>query len=484
MTQHTASQRVQQQYERFPYPPLPWPALPRRGQGQSLRYETGLALAGMEPASHRGKRILVAGCGTLEPLVVAENHPRAECVVAVDLSRASLRRLGKRLRWARLRNVYTLAGLRGWRLPPVELRQADLNDYRAEPFDYILASNVLHHVYAPAALLQHLASLLKPGGLMRVVTYPKHSRYWLRQTSAWLRLCGLSPQTPGLKRAARQCVQRLPPSHPIRNCFHSHSETRHAAGLVDAFLHSLENPLSPLEWRAAAGQAGLALIAEAQRADSRSTFLAQLAPETESLDIWTRSQILDDLLELSTNPVWWFRKEETTDGVTAPIVEDCAPPGTPTPAAWSLCRGVEPTAVARAIHEFPAGSWRLPSRCYADLGMALHEAERLLRPVHLDIERLIERLRHEVGPHLDGRGRLLGGLSVGEYDTPSLMKAMPPWSTSDWRALDNHLDRNCRIMLGGKPVPGDSLAKQAQWLQLRYGPESPMIEDIRFLRSG
>ena len=51
----------QEQYERFPYPPIHPLALPRRGQGETLRWEHGQALAGEPTTSHRGKRILVAG---------------------------------------------------------------------------------------------------------------------------------------------------------------------------------------------------------------------------------------------------------------------------------------------------------------------------------------------------------------------------------------------------------------------------------------
>src|SRR5438270_702167 len=90
------------QYERFPYPPIGRFALPLRAQGEPLRYEHGLKMAGLgQEASSTGIRILVAGAGTLEPLVVAQAHPRAREVVAVDISRASLDRLKSRERLAR-----------------------------------------------------------------------------------------------------------------------------------------------------------------------------------------------------------------------------------------------------------------------------------------------------------------------------------------------------------------------------------------------
>ena len=65
---------VRAQYERFPYPPGSALRLPVRGQGASLTWERGVALARTSPLGdlshglapdHRGLRILVAGAGTL-----------------------------------------------------------------------------------------------------------------------------------------------------------------------------------------------------------------------------------------------------------------------------------------------------------------------------------------------------------------------------------------------------------------------------------
>lgn len=480
------SRQVRQQYERFPYPPLPWPALPRRDQGAALRYETGRALATgqTDRSSHQGIRILVAGCGTLEALVVAQNHPQAAEVVAVDLSAASLSILRRRLRWARLRNIYTLAGLRGHRLPPVRLVQADLHTYADGRFDYILANNVLHHVTDPAALLGQLASRLEDDGLMRVVTYPRHSRYWLRQTGAWLRQCGLGPQTEGLKQKAAACIKQLPPGHPIRNGFEAHSETGHVSGLVDAFLHALENPLSPLAWRDAAARAGLALIGEAQHPDAQSGFLSELAPATAGLDAWTRSQILDDLLELNTNPVWWFRKGRVNP---TPNIAPAVRPAFDKPAASipadCLSRDLEPATVADIVRNNPSQPWSLPSRTYLDLGGAVHDAAALLQGTGLSIEDLIDALRREVGPHLDSQGKPLQGLSIGEYDTQALLKAVTPWRDEDWQALQQQIGNDACLHLDGENVPGETLTEQARWLQLRYGPEQALIGPLQFAKT-
>ena len=140
----------------------------------------------------------------------------------------------------------------------------DVAVWESGTFDLIVASNVLHHHNGPAMLLKRLATWLRPGGLLRVVTYPKASRFWLRATARWLRLKGLGPETEQLVASAHRCVAELPAEHPIRLSFESNYESRSAVGIADAYFHPCENPLSPVGWRAAAEAAGLVLAAEDQ----------------------------------------------------------------------------------------------------------------------------------------------------------------------------------------------------------------------------
>lgn len=296
---------VQAQYEKYPYPPIPWLALPKRGEGASLAFERGLKLAGRNQ-NHDGARILVAGCGTFEPLIVAQQNSRAAEVVAVDFSYEALKCLKKRFALARLAGV-----LRPWAkgsIAPTCLLHADLTTWSDGLFDCIFASNVLHHTEDPSAMLMRLSSMLRPGGLMRVVTYPRHSRLWMRLTREWFASQGMSAESPDLILSAKNAVRRLPSGHPIRGCFESQPETRSRTGLIDAFFNAQEKPLSPLEWKAASAQASLKWIAEDQREDCRGATLVSLIPTTQALDPWERLQVLDDTLELVVNPVLWFEK--------------------------------------------------------------------------------------------------------------------------------------------------------------------------------
>jgi len=179
---------VREQYERFPYPPIPWLALPSKGEGRGLAYAYGRELVQASPfaqalAANDRPRILVAGCGTFEPVVAAMANPDAAEIVAVDLSATSLERLEKRLRFASVVSRWSSSRRRALN-PPLRLVRADLFDWEDGQFDFIIASNVLHHVQEPDLLLRRLAGWLGPGGLLRMVTYAQHSRLWLRNTGA------------------------------------------------------------------------------------------------------------------------------------------------------------------------------------------------------------------------------------------------------------------------------------------------------------
>ncbi len=467
-------EQVRQQYQRFPYPPISALALPRRGQGLALQFERAVELASdkqlsaITPADHHGIRILVVGCGTLEALVVAQAHPQAREIVALDLSKRSLASLQRRLRWARARDLIYLAPLRGQRLPSVQLVEADVLEWQdAEGFDYILANNMLHHTEAPAKTLQHLTGLLKPGGVMRVVTYPAMSRFWIRKTSAWLQWHGLTPETEDLKRRAVEVIEELPQPHPIRSCFEAHSETVKTAGLVDAFFHACENPLSPMQWQQATETAGLEWLGETQSPYCRAEFLTELLPATKALTPWQQLQVLDDVLELTTNPVWWFCKrgeaKQQSDVSQTTQTHD------------QLASGEMLADLKQQLDK----EWYLPSDIYWQLGQGLQQADRLLQPAGCSVEALIETMRVDIGPRVAKGGWELLGLTMGEYPTIELLNAQQPIQKSHWQQLQSELGASVRLFYKQQLLPGNSLVQQVQWLQLYHGPYSARLGPLR-----
>lgn len=406
---------VRQQYERFPYPPIPVLALPKRNQGRELRFERGCQLEEQPSAqmrTHSGIRILVAGAGTIEPLVVAQMHPHAHEIIAIDLSQNSLNQLKLKLslaRWIRFPK----------KRPPIKLVQADLLEWLAQKecpsFDYIVASNVIHHVPHPQFLLALLSKNLAPGGLLRLVTYPKASRIWMRLTAQWLRIHGLTPATPHLISKARETISLLPEDHPICSTFFTHPEIGTAAGVVDAFLHSCENPLKPLEWEMAAEENLLQLIGETQTQTSKSDFLNEIVPELSHLSRWNKLQILDDLLELCANPILWFKKLHHR------------PPGTE---KKSLLRRLEPRPFLSPFEcdgESDA-KFAIPPLPFGELREGLLRIEKILENEPITLDQLMERFKTEVGPRVNPHNpeHILKGLALSDYSLETLLNATAP----------------------------------------------------------
>lgn len=438
---------VKQQYERFPYPPVNALALPRAGQGARIAYAHGAALAGKGGVSHRGIRILVVGCGTLEPVVVGQVHPQAAEIVALDFSRAALARLRRRLFLARARDRLYLRRLYGRALPPVRQVHADLLQWQDEPFDYIIASNVLHHLADPAAGLAHLASLLKPGGIMRVMTYACRSRLWIRETRRWLACNRVSAESDHPARRARALIAQLPPQHPIRRCFVSHPESRSETGIVDAFLHACERPLSPLAWRAAAQRAGLQLLGESQRRDACSGWLDRLCREPLALDPWQKLQVLDDLLLLGTSPILWLTRSPASQRAAA--VPDMV--------------GITETAPQRLPDIDGGRRLTLPSSAWWSMGQGVRSADALLAGAGVTVEQVLHNAQQAHGEVL-----------LADYNLGQLRDSAAPWDERTWQALAARYPR-ARLHYHGSAVNGDTLAQQADWLLCRYGALQPWV---------
>ncbi len=407
-------------------------------------------------------------------MVVAAVHPRAGKIVAVDLSEASLSRLRMRIAFAKLARFFRP-------LPKIQLVCADLHEWGDQPFDFILASNMLQTAPDPAALLGRLASMLAPEGILRMVTYPKESRFWIYETSKWLHLQGLHPSSPHLVRACDRAIGMLPDRHPIRSCFESHPETKTAVGLVDAFFHACDNPLSPLQWREASAAAGLTLIGETQTESSRSSFLDEIVPEVSLFDPWLKLEILDLLHELCAKPILWFRKGNQTPKVVAQQEKRFMGRErlslSPRPDTISLSRGQTPEEVAQRCKGANPPILLLPSWPRWKIAAGLRRAESLLEGSGVSLPDVCRRLEKEVGPRVSPppRERILPGLAIVDYPLGEMRSIPEPWSDGDWSQLEMMTGDRFQIYREGGAIPGRHLAEQAEWLQVRYGPEESFI---------
>lgn len=369
---------LRDQYTLLPYPPVSRFALPRRDQGEALRFETGCRIANRPETPP--KRVLVLGCGTLEPSVVAQANPCASEIVAIDFSATSMAILSQRYFLQKVTRFYS----RIPKLSPVlmDLGQPNLLGFDLGKFDYILASNLLHHLKDPVVVLRWIKQSLEPNGLLRMVTYPKASRIWMRWVSRWLRLDPLQDNPQELIKKSRERISLLPKNHPARITFEIHPEIKTRSGLTDAFLNEWETPLRPLEWQSALDSCGFELLGEAQTESSQSLFLNEIIPPLKDLSQWEKLQILDDLLELCANPVFWIGH-----GPQAPRTLEFKP--------------VRP--VWQPVHQELQGN--------------LQRVSEILKKTPITLNQVLKSFQTKVGPRVDPTdpGRTLQGLALSDY---------------------------------------------------------------------
>lgn len=297
---------VAEQYEAHPYPKRPWFLRPSRPRAHPLAYEFGQYLRTGRYHEHDAKtRILVAGSGTVEALVVVAAHPLAR-VTAVDLSASAL---------SKLRLPAFLWGLAS----RLRLVQADLHhDLTRElgHFDYIVCTGVLHHSPDPDRMLASIAALLKQNGVLRMMIYPRHSRGWVYELQRFFSWNGLSARTPDLKDRCDRIISAIAPEHPLRTSFENYSDSSHLAGLIDGFFHACDAPPNLRKLRASCERLNLTLLGFGHPWHSQPNAFATAltnknAPRIArehyaALDAWERLALLDDAWELTTNPVLWL----------------------------------------------------------------------------------------------------------------------------------------------------------------------------------
>lgn len=272
--------QVRALYERRPYPPVslltPFVQFVRRGELSLLRYGTGFeACFGTIP--EKEPRILVVGSGTLEPVAVAAANPGAR-ILAVDLSEKSL----KRLRWnARWKGVSSR----------IETRQGDFQELPVSlgPFDYVIASGVIHHLEDPGRGLRVLHTLGHERAVYRFMIYSHWGRELLYGAKSLAALFGVeSPER------LRLLLEALPADHPYRIYFHLYEDARTDAGLVDGYLHPCDRPFDAEELGALLESSGLEAAKFFQREDAVPGIPSDVSP-------WRRTALLDSMGALDEN---------------------------------------------------------------------------------------------------------------------------------------------------------------------------------------
>ncbi|MEZ5925321.1 MAG: methyltransferase domain-containing protein [Hyphomicrobiaceae bacterium] len=219
------ARRVQSQYESAPYPRWESLRLPKAGAivRALRRYLKSADLERLDQPFD----VLIAGCGTgRQALQSAAGYGAQARVTAIDLSAASL--------------GYAMRQAGHFGVTNITFAQADLMalEPTRQQFDVVECVGVLHHMADPWAGLDHVTSLVKPGGLAYLGLYSGIAR---RQIAALRQ----DPDYPGpgcSDHAARIYRQKLidrtdGDTFAQSRDFYSLSEFR------DLALHESEQPL-------------------------------------------------------------------------------------------------------------------------------------------------------------------------------------------------------------------------------------------------
>ncbi len=223
------SRAVQAQYEENPYPR--WHRVPASlASAFPLRRALRTLFPHLDPARFpvsESPDILIAGCGSgFQAAITAARNPAGR-ILAIDFSRASL--------------AYAVRRCRELGLANLRFAQADILQLGTLPerFDMIECAGVLHHLRDPLAGGRVLASLLKPGGVMKLALYSEIGRRSVVAARELIARQGLGADREGI-RAARQLVLAQPDASPVQPLVHS-ADLYSASGTRDLLLHVQEH---------------------------------------------------------------------------------------------------------------------------------------------------------------------------------------------------------------------------------------------------
>jgi SAM-dependent methyltransferase len=223
--------RVQDFYERYPYPP-PVTSLDdyrRHWQSGSRRRADFHLFQPAEPY-RENQSILVAGCGTSQAAKHALRWPEAK-VTGIDFSATSVSCTEE------LKRKYKLDNLQVRQLP-IE-RAGELES----DFDQIVCTGVLHHLLDPDAGLAALRGLLKPSGAMHLMLYAPYGRTGIYMLQDFCRRVGITATDAGIRDLVA-ALQSLPPGHPLQALLRGAPDFRDSASLADALLHPQDRSYS------------------------------------------------------------------------------------------------------------------------------------------------------------------------------------------------------------------------------------------------
>ncbi|MEQ8602850.1 MAG: class I SAM-dependent methyltransferase [Marivibrio sp.] len=250
--------QVQAQYEALPYPARdPADEAKRLVTGSPSHWPELLhhLFAGRTPKEPM--RILVAGCGTGDALVMLAQQTADAgvdaAITGLDLSEASIALARARLAARGLEDRVRIERRSLLEAPEIAAAEG--------PFDYIDCCGVLHHLDEPAAGFRALAESLAPQGGLGLMVYAEFGRSGVYELQESLRRLAPEDLPPDERIAvARRVLAALPATNRFRRnpLLKDHLDSE--AGLYDLLLHSTDRAYRADRLLTEIESAGLALV--------------------------------------------------------------------------------------------------------------------------------------------------------------------------------------------------------------------------------
>lgn len=181
------------------------------------------------------KKVLIAGCGDSQPLLMSKGEPKQNLLFGVDLSEQSIKKAELRLKiHAPLRSNFFFKRL------DIQHDDISFNEQNTIAYDHIDAIGVLHHCSDPQKAIANLCAHLEEGGTMRVMVYNPFSRKFIDDIAesfrAQLKGRDILALTKKDFRSLRKQLEKV--DHPYQEkLIYMKSILSHQQRFADTFLH-------------------------------------------------------------------------------------------------------------------------------------------------------------------------------------------------------------------------------------------------------
>lgn len=293
-------EEVTKLYDQRPYPPIHWfsPFFQyiRSDDLPLLNYRAAFATSfGSAEEAAKKPKILIVGCGTIEPVAVALANPTAE-ILAVDISQASIKKMKWMARWKGVSSQIKAI------VCDLEKIPQDLG-----PFDFVIATGVLHHLEYPNRALSNLIKLTHSQTVFRMMLYSRWGRDLLYGAKEMAKSLGV--QSPA---SFRSFIDSLPADHPYRIYFHLYDDARSDNGLADGYLHPCDLPFDALSLEKFLNNAGLDVSAFLHHPEGQPDSADRWGQELKNLSVWKKLALLELYGEMNENFIFIAHKKNST----------------------------------------------------------------------------------------------------------------------------------------------------------------------------